>query len=127
MPQQQQAPDPATVVQAQLDAYNAHDVEALLAVYADDVQHFQHPDTLLASGSEAIRARFTARFASGKPRAVLLHRIVCGDTVIDHETVHSSSADGPVSVDLVAIYEVRDERIARAWFMLGAQTPAGAR
>jgi ketosteroid isomerase-like protein len=27
------------VVQAQLDAYNAHDVEALAAIYADDAEH----------------------------------------------------------------------------------------
>lgn len=45
---------PTTVVQAQLDAYNAHDVAALLAIYADDVQQFQHPDTLLAQGSAQI-------------------------------------------------------------------------
>lgn len=114
MPQQQR--DPAALVQAQLDAYNAHDVEALVAIYAADAQLFQHPDTLLASGAEAIRARFGARFDSGKPRALLLHRIVCGDTVIDHETVHSTSPEGPVSVDMVAIYEVRDGRIARGWF-----------
>ena len=114
MPQQQS--DPAVVVQAQLDAYNAHDVDALVAIYAADAQLFQHPDTPLASGAEAIRARFTGRFASGKPRALLLHRIVCGNTVIDHETVHSSSPEGPVSVDMVAIYEVRDGRIARGWF-----------
>ncbi|MDC8758858.1 nuclear transport factor 2 family protein [Janthinobacterium fluminis] len=108
---------PAAVVQAQLDAYNAHDVAALVAVYADDVEHYQHPSTLLASGTEAIRSRFTARFASAKPHAVLLQRIVCGDTVIDHETVHSTTPDGPASVDMVAIYEVRAGRIARAWFM----------
>ena len=34
---------PAAIVQAQLDAYNAHDVPALLAIYADDAQQFQHP------------------------------------------------------------------------------------
>lgn len=112
----QQQRDPATLVQAQLDAYNAHDVETLVAIYAADAQLFQHPDTLLTSGAEAIRARFSARFDSGKPRALLLHRIVCGNTVIDHETVHSNSPEGPVSVNMVAIYEVRDGRIARGWF-----------
>ena len=41
---------PADVVQAQLDAYNAHDVAALVAIYADKAQQFQHPDVLLAEG-----------------------------------------------------------------------------
>ena len=51
---------PTVVVQAQLDAYNAHDVPALLAIYADDAQQFQHPDILLPMGSAQIGPRFTA-------------------------------------------------------------------
>lgn len=116
------APTPAAVVQAQLDAYNAHDAEALAAIYADDAQQFQHPDTLLASGGAQIRARFRARFAAARPHAQLLNRMVCGDMVIDHERVASSEADGPATLDLVAMYEVRQGRIARAWFIFGART-----
>ena len=114
--------DPETVVQAQLDAYNAHDVEALVAIYADDVQQFEHPSTLLASGSTQIRARFTARFATSRPHALLLRRIVSGNIVIDHETVSSTSPEGRGSMELVAIYEVQDGRIARAWFIFGTRT-----
>ena len=114
--------DPEAVVQAQLDAYNAHDVEALVAIYADDVQHFEHPSTLLASGSAQIRARFAARFAASRPHAQLLRRIVSGNIVIDHETVNSTSAEGRDSMELVAMYEVQDGRIARAWFIFGART-----
>ena len=54
------SPTPAAIVQAQLDAYNAHDVPALLAIYADDAQQFQHPDTLLATGGAQIGPRFMA-------------------------------------------------------------------
>ncbi len=113
---------PAEVVQAQLDAYNAHDVDALCAIYADDARQYQHPDTLLAAGTAAIRERFVARFAAASPRAELLHRIVTGHTVIDHEKVHSLSAEGPGYVELVAMYEVKEERIANAWFIFGAKT-----
>lgn len=116
------ADTPETVVQAQLDAYNAHDVEALAAIYADDAQQFQHPATLLASGGAQLRERFSARFAAGRPQARLLNRIVCGNMVIDHERVSSSGAEGPSSVELVAMYEVQQGRIARAWFMFGAKT-----
>lgn len=107
--------DPAIVVQAQLDAYNAHDVEALVAIYADDVQQFQHPATLIASGSEQLRARFTARFEQARPRATLHHRIVIGNTVTDHETVSGTNGD----IAMLATYEVVDGRIARAWFLSG--------
>ncbi|WP_257572643.1 GNAT family N-acetyltransferase [Janthinobacterium sp. UMAB-56] len=113
---------PAEVVQAQLDAYNAHDVPALLAIYADDAQQFQHPDTLLATGSAQIGRRFTARFAASRPQAQLLNRIACGQLVIDHEVVHSDMPDGVSAQELVATYEVVQGRIARAWFSFGALT-----
>ena len=109
--------DACALIQAQLDAYNANDAAALTALYADDAELFQHPSTLLASGSAQIRARFTARFAQTRPQALLLHRIVLGDTVIDHETVSSGGADGLIQTAMVAIYQVRAGRIARAWFM----------
>eukprot|EP01133_Synstelium_polycarpum_P026569 gene26569-31953_t len=113
---------PTAVVQAQLDAYNAHDVPALLAIYADDAQQFQHPDTLLATGSAQIGPRFTARFAASRPQAQLLNRIACGALVIDHEIVHGVTDDGVSAQELVATYEVAQGRICRAWFSFGALT-----
>ena len=107
---------PTDVVQAQLDAYNAHDVAALVAIYADNVQQFQHPDVLLDEGSAQIAARFTARFAGSRPQARLLNRIACGKLVIDHEVVTSVTDQGTTEQELVATYEVVDGRIARAWF-----------
>lgn len=113
---------PAAVVQAQLDAYNAHDVPALLAIYAADAQQFQHPDTLLATGSAQIGPRFAARFAASRPQAQLLNRIACGKLVIDHEIVHGVTDDGVSAQELVATYEVAQDRIRRAWFSFGALT-----
>ena len=114
--------NPAAVVQAQLDAYNAHDVEALVAIYAADVQQFEHPATLLATGSAQLRERFTARFASSRPHAQLLQRIVCGNMVIDHEKISNIFPEGPGSTELVAMYEVDGAHIAKAWFKFGAKT-----
>ena len=116
---QEHGADPATIVQAQLDAYNAHDVDALLALYADDARQFRHPDTPLASGAAQIGARFAARFAAIRPHATLLHRAVIGATVIDHESVAGEFPEGPGKIDMLAIYEVRDGRIAQAWFLAG--------
>jgi uncharacterized protein (TIGR02246 family) len=111
--------DPEAVVQAQLDAYNAHDADMLAAIYAADAEQYQHPSTLLARGSEQIQARFSTRFAEAAPQAKLHKRIVAGRMVIDHETVTSRTAQGSTSADIVAIYEVRDGRIVKAWFMSG--------
>ncbi|HLP76090.1 MAG TPA: nuclear transport factor 2 family protein, partial [Candidatus Paceibacterota bacterium] len=108
--------------QRQLDAYNAHDIEALMATYADDAQQFEHPAKLLANGAKEIRERFVNRFTEPNLHAKLIHRAVAGNTVIDHEIVTRTFPDGPGKIELVAIYEVKNDRIDKAWFILGAKT-----
>ncbi|HEY1109672.1 MAG TPA: nuclear transport factor 2 family protein [Opitutaceae bacterium] len=121
MPPLDPAHAPAAVVQRQLDAYNARDVDALLATYAPDAEHFEHPATLIARGADELRRRFTARFAEPNLHAALLHRAVLGNLVVDYERVTRTFPEGPGSVELVATYEVKDGRIARAWFIFGAK------
>ena len=116
------SPDPAAVVQRQLDAYNARDVEALVAIYADDVRQYEHPDKLVAQGSAEIRARFSVRFREPNLHARLLNRIVVGNLVIDHECVTRTFPEGTGTIELAAMYEVKAGRIAQAWFRFGAKT-----
>lgn len=112
---------PEAVVQHQLDAYNARDVDALLAIYADNAQMFEHPATLLAEGSGALRERFAARFQEPNLHAKLLKRMVMGCFVVDHERVTRTLAEGPGSVEMVMTYEVRDGKIIKAWAIVGAK------
>ncbi len=113
-------PSPEAVVQRQFEAYNARDVEALLATYAADARQYEHPSTLLASGAEAIGRRMAERFRDPLLHARLLHRIVHGSLVIDHEEITRTLPEGPGTMRLVAMYEVREGRIANAWFLFGA-------
>ena len=113
--------NPETIVQRQLDAYNARDIEALMATYAEDAQQFEHPSKLLASGSAQMRERFIARFAEPNLHAQLLKRIVAGNMVIDHEKVTRTFPEGTGTLELVAIYEVQNGKIANAWFIFGAK------
>jgi hypothetical protein len=114
--------NPETIVQRQLDAYNAKDIAALMAVYAEDAQQFEHPTKLLAEGAAQIRERLVARFKEPNLHARLVNRIVAGNTVIDHEIVTRTFPEGPGKIELVAIYEVQNDRIAKAWFIFGAKT-----
>jgi hypothetical protein len=114
--------DPEAVVQRQLDAYNAHDIEALVAAYAEDAQQFEHPSKLLASGSAQLRERFTARFKEPNLHAALIKRIVMGQVVVDQERVTRTFPEGAGQIELVAIYEVQNGRIAKAWFISGPKT-----
>lgn len=109
------------VVQRQLDAFNARDIDALMAVYAEDAQQFEHPSKLLASGAAEIRPRFEARFQEPNLHAQLVKRMVCGNTVIDQEVITRTFPEGTGKLDLVAIYEVKGAKIAKAWFISGAK------
>jgi hypothetical protein len=111
--------DPAAVVQRQLDAYNARDLDALLAMYAPDAQLFEHPSKLLADGAAALYERFTTRFQEPNLHATLLSRAVMGHIVVDHEVVTRTFPEGPGRIRLIMIYEVQAGRIARAWMIAG--------
>ena len=113
---------PEAVIQRQLEAFNARDMTALLAIYADEAEMYEHPAKLVARGSAGLRDRFAARFQEPNLRATLLKRIVSGHTVIDHESVARTFPEGPGRIELIMIYEVRDGRIAKAWMIAGPRT-----
>ena len=114
--------DPEAVVQRQLDAFNARDIDALLATYAGDAQMFEHPSKLRASGSAAFRERYAARFQETNLHATLLNRTVMGNIVVDHEEVSRTFPEGAGKIRLLMIYEVENGKIARAWSIAGAKT-----
>jgi hypothetical protein len=118
------SPAPAALVQRQLDAYNARDVDVLLATYAADARQFEHPDKLLDTGHVEMRPRFLARFEEPNLHARLLHRTVVGSTVIDHELITRTVPEGPGTLELVAIYDIRAGLIAEARFITGTKTLA---
>ena len=110
------------VVQRQLDAYNARDLAALLAIYADDAELYEHPAKLLARGTAQLRERFAARFHEPNLHARLVKRMALGHVVIDQEIVTRTFPEGPGTIELVMIYEVQRGRIIRAWTIAGAKT-----
>lgn len=114
--------NPAAVVQAQLDAYNAKDIDALMATYAPDARQFALHGALLAEGHEALRPRYLARFAEPDLHARLLSRTVLGNVVTDLEIVTRNFPEGLGTVEMLCIYEVRDGRIACASFATGVTT-----
>lgn len=110
---------PADVVQQQVNAYNARDLEAFLATYRNDVEILEYPDNkLLMSGLEAMRREYRELFA-GAPtlHCRIVNRIEIGDFVIDREQITGGA--GGKMIDAVAIYEVRNGLIRRVWFIAG--------
>ncbi|WP_052172576.1 nuclear transport factor 2 family protein [Psychroserpens jangbogonensis] len=102
------------VVQKNLDAYNARDIDAFLEDYADDVKLYAYPNTLRTDGKEAMRKSYKVWFEHTPDlRAFVKKRIVIGNKVIDEEQV---TANGKI-FDAVAIYEVENGKITKVTFI----------
>ena len=112
---------PLAVVQAQLDAYNAKDIDALLATYAPDAEQYVLHGERLAQGHAQMRERFLARFAEPDLHARLLSRTVVGAMVVDCELITRNFPEGLGTVEMLCVYEVVDGRIQRASFATGAK------
>lgn len=110
---------PLAVGQAQLDAYNAKDIDRLLATYALDAEQYTLHGERLAKGHDEIRPRFLARFEEPDLHARLLSRTVMGNVVVDLELVTRNFPEGTGTVEMLCVYEVHDGRIQRASFALG--------
>ncbi len=109
----------AAVVQRQLDAYNARDLDAWLATYHPDAELFELHGPLLARGRDAIAARMQVRFAEPGLHATLLSRTVLGQLVVDHERVTRNFPERLGSIEMLCVYEVGGDVIVKASFAGG--------
>lgn len=117
---------PVEVVQAQLDAYNAKDIEALMAMYAPDAEQYVLHGECIAKGHAELRVRFRTRFAEPDLHAELISRTVVASVVVDHEIITRNFPDGLGTLEMLCVYEVRDHRIQKASFVSGAIKLAGS-
>lgn len=103
-----------TIVQRNLDAYNARDIDAFMKDYADDVKLYAYPNKLQSEGKTAMRKSYKDWFNRTKDlRAFVKKRIVIGNKVIDEEQV---TANGQI-FNAVAIYEVENGLITKVTFI----------
>ena len=107
---------PAEIVQGQLDAYNAQDLNAFCGFYAEDAVLGSYGGEVVTVGLAAIRERHAKLFAEfPKNQAELLYRIAVGDHVVDHEQV-LRAPEGD-SFQVAAIYTLAGGKIARVDFV----------
>ena len=75
-------------VEAQLAAYNAHDVDAFMACYTTDCVVDDVDGSRLLTGHAEMRPRYVALFASSpKLHCEIASRVCIGDYVIDEERI----------------------------------------
>lgn len=105
---------PEVIVQKQLDAYNARDIDTFLATYSNNIQLFDFPGEKTNEGKEKLRTLFDAFFKRTPDlHAEIKNRIVIGNKVIDEEYVTANGS----SFSAVAIYEVQNGRISKVTFI----------
>lgn len=104
------------IVQEQLDAYNNKDLEAWLNTYANNAVQSTTEGEILADGREQMAKNMVIRFAEPDLFAKLLHRIVCDNTVVDHEIITRNFPEGKGTIEMLCIYQVEDGLIHKGQF-----------
>ena len=105
---------PEGIVQKQLDAYNARDIDAFMATYTKDIKLYNFPNELRTEGHEAMKNSYKGFFESTPDlNCKILYRIVTGNKVIDHELVTANGS----TFKAVAVYEVENGLISKVTFI----------
>jgi hypothetical protein len=107
---------PEELAQQQLNAYNAHDIEAFLVPYAEDVKIYNFPNELIMDGKEVMRSSYSGMFErSTDLHCKLVNRMVLGTTVIDQEEV--TFKKGEPLLKAIAIYKIKNDKIQEVYFV----------
>jgi len=102
------------VIERQLQAYNARDLDRFLAEYSEEIRAFRPPAIEPSIVGKNAFGEFyaTQRFNRPELHADVLNRMVLGSFVIDHERI-SGIQDQPFEVAIV--YQVVDGLIRCTW------------
>lgn len=110
----QETADTESVVQEQLDAYNARDIDAFMDTYSDNIALYNFPNQVTLKGKKDMRARYDSFFKNTPNlHCKIKNRMVIGNKVIDEEYVTVNDS----VITAVAIYEVENGKIVKVTFL----------
>lgn len=115
------------LVDEALRAWNAHDLDAILAQYADDAVYDQHDGSTPSSGRTAIRARYEKLFES--MRELRFHTLathVGPAHWVSRFTVDAQVEEGSIAYEIVDVVALRDGLIVRKDCYLSPPRPREA-
>lgn len=106
---------PVALVQRQLNAYNARDIEAFMEPYADDIELYDYKTgKLLDKGKEAMKKGYAWFDQVPELHCEIKARIVQGNIVIDKERV---TGFGDRVIEATAIYHIENNKIKKVYFI----------
>jgi hypothetical protein len=107
------------VVDAQIEAYRAKDVERFLSHYADDASVVLFDGTPMFADKQAMRDQYGTLFA-GSPglHLTVASRMTAGDFVVDEEHVSGMHfGDMPTEMTALSVYRVTNEKITKVMLL----------
>lgn len=102
------------VVDAQIEAYRAKDVERFLSCYAADASVVLFDGTPMFADKHVMREQYGKLFA-GSPdlHLTIANRMVAGEFVVDEEHVSGMHfGDMPTEITALSVYRVTNGKIA---------------
>ena len=106
---------PLDLVERQLKAYNAKNIDAFLEPYADDVELYEFPDKMVSKGKDAMRKDYEGMFKNiANLHCDIVGRIVQGNIIIDKESI---SGMGKNKFEATAIYHIEKNKIKKVYFI----------
>lgn len=103
---------PVALAQRQLNAYNLRDIDAFLEPYADDVEIYNYPNSLLYKGKAEMQLDYSALFESAPDlHCELAGRTVEGNTITDQEIVRFENR----KVEATVIYHTDYHKIQKVY------------
>lgn len=110
----------ANLAQQQLEAYNNRNIFQFLQPYADDIKAYNYPNVLIFEGKDKMREIYGKMFAnSPNLHCKLVDRTIMGNVVIDQEKVSGIAGTADKTVEAIAIYTIKDGKIAEVRFIKG--------
>jgi hypothetical protein len=110
----------AEVVDAQIGAYRARDVEEFLSQYADDACVVTFDGAAMFPDKQAMREQYGQLFADSPELTVTIaNRMTAGDFVVDEEHLSGFQfGEMPTEMTALAVYRVTDGKISRLMLLL---------
>lgn len=94
-------------------AYEAHDLEAFLAMYSPTAQ-LQLGDGPVMRGRRSLREHYRPLFEAGKCKRELVQRMLVGDWVVEQSITHGTD-EGPAPT--ITLYQVQEGLITEVRFL----------
>ena len=102
------------IVNEQLDAYNARDIDKFVATFSEDIEIYNSKGVMTMKGHAQLRERYNNLFKNTPNlHCRIVNRIKINNKIIDNENVTMNDR----LVEAVAIYEVVDGKIKKVTFV----------